>query len=169
MLPHSADYRLAKKYGAIVPKDGNINQFLQLADVVVSDISSVLAEASILDKPVVQMILPVFPGCFPEKDRRKKGIYLSEDRIKLEEMNTDLKTRPFKIPYLDEDWIMGYIAKPDDLQHAISMAVQNPAKNRTKRKYWAEQSAWQFDGNVCQRIAKMIECFLETGERKQVA
>jgi len=169
IVPHSADYRLAKKYGAIVPKDGNINQFLQLADVVVSDVSSVLAEASILNKPVVQMILPSFPGCFPEKDRRKNGIFLSDEQIKLEEQNADLENRPFKIPYLDEDWVMGFTAKPNELKNAIAMAIKNPKKHSENRKYWAEQSAWKFDGNVCGRMTKMIEHFLATGERKQVA
>ena len=39
IVPHSADYKLAKKYKAIIPVDGNINEFLQLSDIVISDIS----------------------------------------------------------------------------------------------------------------------------------
>ena len=96
-VPHSADYKLAKKYGAVRPGEGNINQFLHLADVVVSDVSSVLAEASILDKPVIQLILPHYPGCFPEKEKRSSGIWLNDDILAKEQL-TDRLVRPFKIP-----------------------------------------------------------------------
>ena len=42
-------------------KDDNINEFIHLADIVISEVSSVLAEACLLDKPVIQLILNKFP------------------------------------------------------------------------------------------------------------
>ena len=72
VVPHPADYKIAKKFNAIIPnKEENINQFIHLADIVISEVSSVVAEACLLDKPVIQIILDKFPGCFTEKDKRK--------------------------------------------------------------------------------------------------
>lgn len=167
IVPHSADYPLARKYGAVRPGDGNINQFLHLADVVISDISSVLAEASILDKPVVQIILPAYPGCFPETEKRESGTWVSEE-ILAREQSTDRSIRPFKIPYIDEDWIMGHTAGAQDLEAAIMDALQNPQKFAEQRKYWAEQSCWMADGKSSRRICHMIELFLKNGSVTQV-
>ena len=167
IIPHSADYPLAKKYGAVKPGDGNINQFLHLADVVISDISSVLAEASILDKPVVQLILPAYPGCFPELESRKSGIWVSED-ILAREQQTDRSVRPFKIPYIDEDWIMGHTAGSHELESAVRDALNHPQKYGEQRKYWAEQSCWKADGNSSGRISHMIEQYLKDGSVSQV-
>ncbi|MCF7825295.1 MAG: CDP-glycerol glycerophosphotransferase family protein [Candidatus Marinimicrobia bacterium] len=167
IVPHSADYSYAKKYAAVRPGDGNINQFLHLADVVVSDISSVLAEASILDKPVVQLILPAYPGCFPEAESRKSGIWVSDDILAAEQM-TDRSVRPFKIPYIDEDWIMGHTARPAELEEAIHDAIENPQRFSKERTYWAQQSCWKADGHSCKRIAHMIEQYLNDGSVTQL-
>ena len=166
IVPHSADYRLAKKYGAVKPGEGNINQFLHLADVVISDVSSVLAEAAILDKPVVQLILPAYPGCFPEVEKRKSGTWVSDDMLALEQQ-TDRDARPFKIPYIDEDWIMGHTAEAHELKMAIQDALQNPQKFAEQRAYWAGQSCWNADGNSSSRISIMIEHFLKDGSITQ--
>lgn len=168
VIPHSADYAHARKYGAVIPEDGDISRYLHLADVVVSDVSSVLAEASILGKPVVQMRLPSYPGCFPEEDRRKNGIWVSEEVLKREEEQTDRSLRPFKIPYIDEDWDFGNSAEPSGLQEAIRRAVERPGEYEATRSYWAEQSCWKADGNTCSRISNMMLRFLETGERRQL-
>jgi len=167
IVPHSADYALARKYGAIRPADGNINQFLHLADVVVSDVSSVLAEASILDKPVVQLILPHYPGCFPEQEKRSSGTWVRADIIAREQQLNRLD-RPFKIPYIDEDWIMGHTARPEELQTAIRKALNDPDKFAAARRFWAEQSCWQADGHSCQRISRMISHFLSEGKLLQL-
>ncbi len=166
IVPHSADYSFAKKYGAVRPGDGNINQFLHLANVVVSDVSSVLAEASILDKPVVQLILPSYPGCFPEEERRKSGTWVAAD-ILAREQKTDRLARPFKIPYVDEDWVMGHTARPSDLGTTVQKALDHPEKYSEKRKYWAEQSCWKADGLSCRRITHMIELYLSDGSITQ--
>ncbi|MBC8503084.1 MAG: CDP-glycerol glycerophosphotransferase family protein [Nitrosopumilus sp.] len=168
IVPHSADYRLAKKYGAVVPKDSNINQFLHLADIVISDASSVLAEASILKKQVIQMILPSYPGCFPEIDRRKNDSWIS-DEIIAEEMKTNREQRPFKIPYLNEDWDFGNSSVPQEIDSAIEKSKKTIGQINEKQNYWAEQSCYKPDGKTSHRIMKMIEHFINTGERKQVA
>ena len=167
IVPHSADYPFAKKYGAVRPGDGNINQFLHLADVVVSDISSVLAEAAILDKPVVQLILSAYPGCFPEQESRKSGTWVSEDILAREQL-TDRSLRPFKIPYVDEDWIMGHTAGSVELEAAIRDALTNPQAFGEQRKYWAEQSCWKADGQSSRRITHMIEQYLKDGSATQL-
>ncbi len=168
-VPHSQDYRYAKKVNAIIPLDKEgINPYLHLADIVVSDVSSVLAEAALLDKPVVQLKLPFYPGCFPEKDRRKKDVWLSDNFIKEEERKTDLNKRPFKIAYLDEDWIMGEISEPEKINETVAHALTDLNKFKKERKYWGEQSCYKCDGKTSFRIAKMIEHFQITGKRKQI-
>jgi len=167
IIPHSADYRFAKQYAAVIPEGGNINKYLHLADVVVSDVSSVLAEASLLGKPVVQVRLPSYPGCFPEKDKRKKGIWLADEVIRKEEEDTDRTKRPFKIPYIDEDWDFGNSTEPSKLADAIQRAIDHPEGHTYERQYWAGQSCWKADGKTCSRIASMIDTYLSTGERKQ--
>lgn len=167
LVPHSADYPLAKQYGAIKPGAGNINQFLHLADLVISDVSSVLAEAAILDKPVVQLILPHYPGCFPEVEKRSTGIWISDHILNVEQA-TKRNERPFKIPYIDEDWLMGHSATPETLLANIQEALETPNKYTTERQYWAEQSAWKYDGHTCERITSMIKAYIETGVIQQV-
>ncbi|NOZ07790.1 MAG: hypothetical protein GXO91_02795 [FCB group bacterium] len=168
IAPHPSDYRIARKYGGVIPeKKGDINPLIRLADVVVSDVSSILAEAAILDTPVVQIELPAYPGCFPEREKRKTGIRISEALLRTEEQ-TDRIRRPFKIAYLDEDWVMGHTCKPEDLQATVEQALQNPGEFSAARKYWAQQSCWKADGRTCIRMAKMISHHLNTGEIKQV-
>ena len=170
IIPHSQDYRYAKKFNAIVPSEiDGINSYIQIADIVISDVSSVLAEAAILNKPVIQLKLPFYPGCFPEKDKRnKKYFWLSSDFIKKEEEKSDINNRPFKIAYLNEDWILGEICEPDKIEQTISIVLSDINKHKQKRKYWAEQSCYKCDGKASIRIAKMIEHFKFTGERKQI-
>ena len=40
-------------------------------------------------------------------------------------MKTDLNKRPFKIAYLDEDWIMGEISEPDNVNETVNLALAN--------------------------------------------
>lgn len=166
IIPHSADYGLVKKYGAVRPGDGNINQFLHLADVVVSDVSSVLAEASILNKPVVQLELPHYPGCFPEPEKRRSGVWVSQTILDLEQQ-TDRSQRPFKIPYVDEDWIMGHTTRPDQLRQTIELALREPDRFQEQRQYWAEQSCWSRKGQTCLNLSRMMDTFLSQNILKQ--
>ena len=168
MVPHSSDYPLAKKYGAVIPNQkSNINELLHLADIVISDVSSVLAEAALIGKPVIQLEIDSYPGCFPSEDRRKNDSWIDETTLKNEEIQASNNFRPFKIAYLDEDWILGRTVKPDSIKEAINETIENPKKYSEKANYWAEQSCWKADGKTCERMEKMISHFIQSGEVKQ--
>ena len=168
VVPHPADYGVVKNKRVIIPdKNENINQFIKLADIVVSEVSSVVAEACLLDKPVVQLILNQFPGCFPEKEKRAEKSWIKNEIIDKEQLVNRLE-RPFKIPYIDEDWILGHICKPDKIKETIEVVLKEPNKYQRARKYWAKQSCWGFDGKISKRILIMIINYLETGIPKQI-
>ena len=168
-IPHPADYNIAKKYNSIIPqKEDGINKFLHLADLVISDISSVIAEVSFLDKPVIQLKLPHYPGCFPEEDKRKGESWIKESLLEQENQQTNRNDRPFKISYINENWIMGHICEPKELAEMIPVAINERDKFKEERKYWAEQSGWKFDGKICNRILHMIKNFMDDGERIQI-
>ena len=170
VIPHPAEYKYASKFGAKIPEEkANINSYINIADIIISDVSSIIAEAAIVNKPVIQLILPEYPGCFPQKDKRnKEDIYISKNRIQKEIEQTNLKDRPFKIPYLNEDWILGHICTPKEIEKTIKSVLKNKDKYINKRKYWANQCCWKADGKSCHRISKMISHYIKTGERKQV-
>ena len=155
--PHPADLKYAKKYNAVIPKNHSTSQILKIADVVISDVSSIIGEAAILDIPIVQIILPNYPGCFPEKDKRTNGIALSDEIIRNENQSTDRNIRPFKIAYLDEDWILGHCTKPEELKNTVTEALNEPNKFQKERLYWANQCCWKPDGNTAERISNMIK------------
>lgn len=168
VVPHPADYKIARRYNAIIPqKNENINQFIQLSDIVISEVSSVLAEACLLNKPVIQIILDQYPGCFPEKDKRAEKPWISKSILE-EESSINRQERPFKIPYIDKDWILGHTCKPEDIEETINLVMKEPNKYQENRRYWAKQSCWKFDGNISNRILMMIEHFLNTGKRVQL-
>ena len=170
VIPHPSEYKYAKKFGAIIPdKRANINSYINISDIVISDVSSIIAEAAIVNKPVIQLILSQYPGCFPDPDKRnEKDIYISKNRIQEELEKTDIKNRPFKIPYLNEDWILGHTCKPDRVEETINQILKNKDEYIDKRKYWSDQCSWKADGESCIRISKMISHYVTTGERKQV-
>lgn len=168
VVPHPADYGKAKNTSAIIPdKDENINQFISLADMIISEVSSVAAEACLLDKPVIQLVLDSYPGCFPEKDKRKEKGWIKEKELE-KENSIDRTHRPFKIPFIDEDWILGHTCKPEDIKETIKIALKEKEKYKDIRKYWADQSCYGFDGKICERITKMMIHFLENGKLKQI-
>lgn len=100
-------------------------------------------------------------------ESRKSGTWVSKD-ILAKEQQTDRSARPFKIPYIDEDWIMGHTATSSELETAIRDALTNPQQFAEQRKYWAEQSCWKADGNSSSRISTMIGQFLKDGSVLQV-
>ena len=168
VVPHPADYKIAKKFNTIIPdKEENINKFIHLADIVISEVSSVIAEACLLDKPVIQIILNQFPGCFPEKDKRKEKDWISKEIIN-NELLVNREKRPFKIPYIDKDWILGHTCRPEDIKKTIELTLKEPDKYKENRKYWAKESCWKFDGNISKRILTMINHFLETNTPLQI-
>ncbi len=170
IIPHPAEYKYAKKFDARIPEiKANINSYINIADVIISDVSSIIVEAAIVNKPVIQLILSQYPGCFPEKDKRpNEDSYIKNDRIQNEINKTDLKNRPFKIPYIDEDWILGHTCYPEEIEQTINQVLKNKDQYINQRYYWANQCAWKIDGKNCNRIAKMISQYIKTGERIQV-
>jgi len=161
-IPHPADYKIARKMNAIIPKESEgINKFIHLADIIISDISSVLAEACLLDKPVIQIELTAYPGCFPETDKRNEDPWISKKKLDEEANLTKRTKRPFKLPYIDEDWILGHTCKPESLPKTIKLVMDEKGKFSSNRKYWAEQCCWKFDGNISNRMLDMIECFID--------
>ena len=88
--------------------------------------------------------------------------------FKWKKKKADLNKRPFKIAYLDEDWIMGEITQPENIKQTIETVLANPEKFRKERQYWGKQSCYKCDGKSSLRIAKMIEHFQKAGERKQI-
>ena len=169
MAPHPADYRLAKKYGAVLPREsGNINNLIKLADIVVSDVSSVVGEAALLDKPIIQLILPNYPGCFPNPEKRQSGIWLSQAQLDHFTAAADPLKRPFKLAYLDRDWVLGQTAKPEHLQQTIGEVIAAPQRFKRQRDDWNKLNYWQPDGHTNQRLARMIMEFIETGQLKQL-
>ena len=169
IIPHSQDYKYAKKLDAIIPQNKiGISPYLLLSDVVISDVSSVIAESAIINTPVVQLRLPLYHGCFPDKDKRQENIWISKKLIYNEEINANLHTRPFKIAYLNEDWIMGITSDLSNIKENIIKALTDSNKFKKMRKYWAEQSCYMADGKTSIRIAMMIEHFVLTGQRQQI-
>jgi len=168
-VPHPADFKIAKKYKATIPKKGeSINNLIHFADLVISDVSSVLAEACLLDKPVIQLELNHYPGCFPDLDKRGEDSWISNKVLELEIQNTDLNKRPFKIPYINEDWIMGHSCKPQNVRVTINQVLLEKDKYKDNRKYWAEQCGWKFDGKISDRILTMMETYIKTGKIHQI-
>lgn len=164
-MPHPNDYKRAKKLNVhFPPKESNINEILHLADIVVSDVSSIIAEAALVGKTVVQLELEEYPGCFPAKESRKKGVWVSEEIIERENSETDRSVRPFKVPYIDEDWNFGYSCKPEAIRETITFALQNPDKYKELAGRMAKDSCYKCDGRISERIARMIEKYLESGE-----
>ncbi len=168
VVPHPADYKVAKKFNVIIPdKDDNINKFIHLADIVISEVSSVLAEACLLDKPVIQLILNKFPGCFPDKDKRKNEDWINQNLL-IKESSINRNERPFKIPYIDEDWILGHTCLPENIKRTIDLVVNEKDKFKKNRTYWAKQSCYKYDGKISKRILMMIKEFISSGKRIQL-
>jgi hypothetical protein len=169
VAPHPSEYKLADQYGVkLPPKAGNINELLHLADIVISDVSSIVAEAALIGKTTVQLELPDYPGCFPSPEKRKSGIWIDEEVIRKEENETDREKRPFKIPYIDDDWCFGYSCKPKDLKMTVEEALVAPDRHKELAARKAEESCYKCDGNISERILKMIEKYSDNGKYIQL-
>jgi len=168
-IPHPADYLRGKKYNCVIPSKGeNINQFIHLADIIISDVSSVLVEGSLLDKTIIQLLLDEYPGCFPHKDKRTEKAWISSQIINEECNMIKDSNHPFKIPYTHEDWILGHICKPENVHETIKRALNEKKKYAANRLYWGEECCYRFDGKICSNILAMINNFLENNEIKQL-
>tara|TARA_Y100001970_G_C14183483_1_gene831163 strand:- start:761 stop:1825 length:1065 start_codon:yes stop_codon:yes gene_type:complete len=162
-IPHPADYKIAKKYNCIIPKkDENINQFIHLSDIIISDVSSVLVEACLLDKPVIQLLLKNYPGCFPEKDKRKEKPWITEELIKTECNIIKNSKHPFILPYIHEEWLMGHLSKPESIKNTIKTVLKEKNRYKKNRAYWAKECCHKFDGKISERMIKMMEQYINS-------
>jgi len=146
ICPHEGDYGKAKSYGAVVPPNlSNINPYLAMADLLVTDVSSTGPEFAQLDRPIVMIELKSHPGCAIQRDD------------------------PWKIPDLDERLCLGPSAPLAKVRQTVMGVLSGSIDPLTiNRRYWAEQCLYKPDGATCRRLEKMIWHFLETGERKQL-
>jgi len=169
VVPHPADYKVAKKYDCIIPcKDENINQFIHLSDIVISDVSSVLVEACLLNKPVIQLLLRNYPGCFPEKDKREETPWISKKIIKYECEIVKKAKHPFILPYINEEWELGHFSKPANIEEIITKVLKEKNLFKKNRAYWAKECCYKFDGKISKRILIMIEKFITSNTIEQI-
>ena len=120
-----------------------------------------------LEKPVIQIILDINAGRFSQKDKSKNESWISEERIKAETL-FDRESQSFKILYIDEDWLLGYLCKPNKIYDTIQLVLKEIKRYEQNRKYWVKQSWWKFDGNISHRMVIIKEEFLISGKRFQL-
>jgi len=167
--PHPADRKAAAKFKAVLsPASVSTNDLIKIADVVISDVSSIVGEAALLGKPIIQLILPAYPGCFPLPDKRKTGVWLSKQSEQNFLARVDPEKRPFKLAYLDQDWIMGHTCSPEDLLETVSIALSEGDHFAKERQYWNQQNCYLPDGRTNARLYEMIINFIHTGTLKQL-
>ena len=169
-IPHPSDYIISKKIkNVIIPHDRNeLNEILHLSDIIISDISSILLEGSMINKNTIQLILKKYPGTFPNIDLDDDKIIVSKKVLQQEIKNTDLNTRPFKISFLDEEMIVDYTSTLKNIEETIKEVIKNPDRNLKSRQYWVDQCCFNFDGKTNERIYNMIINFIENGDIKQL-
>lgn len=167
--PHPADRKAARKFKAILPPpELGTNALIKIADLVISDVSSIVGEASLLGKPVLQLILPTYPGCYPVPDKRKQGLWLSPEQDQHFRDLSDPVKRPFKLAYLDLDWVLGHSCTPQALPETLPRVLSEPKRFLEERRFWNEQNCYLPDGRTNARLMEMIMHFIHTGTLKQL-
>tara|TARA_Y100000590_G_C15720527_1_gene1013402 strand:- start:1167 stop:2243 length:1077 start_codon:yes stop_codon:yes gene_type:complete len=170
VVPHPSDYTFSKIFkNIIIPKDRKeLNNILHLSDIIISDISSILLEGTLINKNTIQLILEEYPGTFPLIDLNDNNISLPKNILKNEINNSNLKKRPFKISFIDQDMVVDFTSKLTELSKTIEEVLKHPNKNLNSRNYWGKECCWKFDGKTNERIYKMIINFIENKEIKQL-
>ena len=170
IIPHTTDYTISKIFKNItIPKNRQeLNEILHLSDIIISDISSIILEASLINKNTIQLILNKYPGTFPEIDINDNKICISKKMINKEINNSDISKRPFKISFLNQDMIVDYISTLENIHNTIDELLKNPNKNLESRKYWHTQCCWKADGKTNERLYKMILNYIDKNEIKQL-
>ncbi len=110
-------------------KAPNYNRFLLAADLLIGDISSIMAEFALLNKPMVQ--IDMFG------DKRMYGLW-------------DEPADKYGI------FQIGELATPDDLEKAIESALSDPNKFEFLRKYWVRKCFYNI-GKATVAAADSIE------------
>jgi hypothetical protein len=110
---HEYDKNFKSLAGKHIIKASNKNRYLLAADLLIGDISSIMIEFALLNKPMVQ--IDMFG------DRRMYGIWE-------------------KPTYQYGTFQIGEFADPDTLGKAIGSVLSDPAKHEHLRKYWVWRS-----------------------------
>lgn len=140
ICPHDYDKMFNKLQGRKVIKAPNKNRFLLAADMMIGDMSGIMIEFAILDKPMVQIDM--------YGDKRMFGIW--------EEPASHYGI--FQI---------GEFATPDTLSKAVKEALNNPDKYKFLRDYWKWRSFYN-PGTAAKAAADAIEQLTNSYEPKNV-
>ena len=161
-VPHNADYKYANQYtGNIrIPKTtGDITPYLNLADILVTDISSVGVEFSILKKPVIHLILPEhsthsqgdvirhYPDCTAK---------MTDDGYFIENTTGDVIN--YSIP-----------TRPENLKETIDCICKNgTSKEYTEQQqYWVDRIVYNPNGRTSDRCAEIILDYINETETEE--
>jgi CDP-glycerol glycerophosphotransferase (TagB/SpsB family) len=136
---HEYDKMFHKLEGKKVIKDPNKNKYLLAADLLIGDISSIMIEFAILDKPMVQIDMT--------GDRKQYGIW--------EEPASHYGI--FQI---------GEFATPGALPQAVKKAFNDPDKYKFLRDYWKWRSFYNL-GSATRSAADTIEKLAGSYEMKR--
>jgi len=136
---HEYDKMFHKLDGKKIIKQPNKNKYLLAADLLIGDISSIMIEFAILDKPMVQIDMT--------GNRHHYGIWEEP------------------IPHYGVFQI-GEFATPDDLPRAVKGALNDPNKYKFLREYWKWRSFYNL-GNATKASADAIENLTGSYELKK--
>ncbi|MFH1709902.1 MAG: CDP-glycerol glycerophosphotransferase family protein, partial [bacterium] len=129
VCPHDYDKMFNELSGKKIIKNPNKNRYLLAADLMIGDMSGIMIEFAVLDKPMVQIDM--------YGDKRMYGIW--------EEPANHYGT--FQI---------GEFATPDSLPQAVKEALNNPNKYRFLRDYWKWRSFYNL-GSASKAAADAVE------------
>lgn len=136
---HEYDKMFHKLEGKRIIKQPNKNKYLLAADLLIGDISSIMIEFAILDKPMVQIDVT--------GDRHHYGIW--EEPV--------AHYGAFQI---------GEFATPDTLPKAVNDALNDPNKYKFLRDYWKWRSFYN-QGSATKVSADAIESLTSSYELKK--
>ena len=117
---------------------------------------------------MIQLLLSHYPGCFPEKDKRKEKSWINKEII-IEECNkVNNFKHPFYLPYINEEWTLGHICKPNNILETINIVKVEQKLYKKNRRYWAKQCCYRFDGKISKKMLQMITTYIETNQIVQI-
>ena len=104
----------------------------------------------------------------PEKDKRNETPWISNQLIRSECKIIAQSNHPFKLPYTNEEWILGHFSKPEKIEKTIEIVLREKNLYKKNRAYWAKECCYKFDGKISNRMLKMIEKFMISNTIKQI-
>jgi hypothetical protein len=130
VCPHDYDKMFNKLEGTKIIKKPNKNRYLMAADLLIGDISGIMIEFALLDKPMVQIDMT--------GNRHHYGIW--EDN-----------------PNHYGTFQIGEFASPDTLPQAVKAALDHPDKYKFLREYWIWRSFYNLGSASKVTADKVIE------------